>query len=166
MVRHGTLAAIRDALTKEPEGFHVLHLSCHAQPGRLLLETDDGGEDLIDAQRFWEEAVPAGAGLPLVVLSGCSTGLSLRQARRGGDGASAASGQGEQALASFARQLADRGAAQVLAMQAPAATKPGSLSGSATKPARPSPTRTSDSSPTSGRLRDRRDPLPPRTGDL
>ncbi len=116
MVRYGTVAAIREALVEEPEGFHVLHLSCHAQPGRLLLENEDGGEYLVDARRLWEEAVPAGTGLPLVVLSGCSTGLAVRQARRGGDAAPA---QGEQALASFARQLLDRGAAQVVAMQAP-----------------------------------------------
>ncbi|MGH8906967.1 MAG: CHAT domain-containing protein [Egibacteraceae bacterium] len=115
VLRQGTLAAIRDALTEEAEGFHVLHLSCHAQPGRLLLETADGGEDEVDATRLWDEAVPSGAGLGLVVLSGCSTGLAVRQSRR----SDTSRGEGEAALASFGHQLLERGVPQVLVMQAP-----------------------------------------------
>jgi hypothetical protein len=116
ILRYGTLAAIRSALAEEVEGFHVLHISCHAEPGRLLLEREDGSEDAVDAARFWDEAVPAGAGLALVVLSGCSTGLGVRQARRDADDAGKT---GEPMLASFARALLERGTPQVLAMQSP-----------------------------------------------
>ncbi|MGH8885229.1 MAG: tetratricopeptide repeat protein, partial [Egibacteraceae bacterium] len=116
ILRYGTLAAIHAALKEDEEGFHVLHVSCHAEPGRLLLEREDGSEDAVDAARFWDEVVPAGAELALVVLSGCSTGLRVRQARRDRDDAGKA---GESVLASFARQLLERGAPQVLAMQAP-----------------------------------------------
>src|SRR5208337_3421303 len=33
VLNEGSLAAIHTALSQDPEGFHVLHLSCHAQPG-------------------------------------------------------------------------------------------------------------------------------------
>ena len=42
VLNEGSLAAISAALSEDPEGFHVLHLSCHARPGELLLETADG----------------------------------------------------------------------------------------------------------------------------
>ena len=86
VLNEGSLAAISAALTEDPEGFHVLHLSCHARPGELLLETAGGQPDLVTAQRLLEEGVPAGADLPMVVLSGCSTGLAARQERLHPDG--------------------------------------------------------------------------------
>ncbi|MDO0911815.1 CHAT domain-containing protein [Streptomyces sp. DT2A-34] len=67
----GSVAEIRAAL--EEERFHVLHLSCHAAPGVLFLEKDDGGLDKVDARRFMDDVLPPGRGVPLVVLSGCST---------------------------------------------------------------------------------------------
>ena len=42
VLNEGSLAAIHEALAQDPEGFHVLHLSCHARPGELLLETAGG----------------------------------------------------------------------------------------------------------------------------
>ncbi|TQK99562.1 Tfp pilus assembly protein PilF [Streptomyces puniciscabiei] len=66
----GSLAEIRAAL--EQERFHILHLSCHAAPGVLLLEDGQGHADEVDAQRFME-ALPTDRGVPLVVLAGCST---------------------------------------------------------------------------------------------
>ena len=81
VLNEGSLAAIHAALSEDPEGFHVLHLSCHARPGELLLETADGQPDPVSAARLLEEGVPAGADLPMVVLSGCSTGLAARQVR-------------------------------------------------------------------------------------
>ena len=81
VLNEGSLAAISAALSEDPEGFHVLHLSCHARPGELLLETADGQPDAVTAERLLEEGVPAGADLPMVVLSGCSTGLAARQER-------------------------------------------------------------------------------------
>uniref|UniRef100_A0AAU3I7H4 Tetratricopeptide repeat protein n=1 Tax=Streptomyces sp. NBC_01393 TaxID=2903851 RepID=A0AAU3I7H4_9ACTN len=66
----GSLAEIRAAL--EQERFHILHLSCHAAPGVLILEDEQGHADEVDAQRFMG-ALPADRGVPLVVLAGCST---------------------------------------------------------------------------------------------
>ena len=81
VLNEGSLAAINAALSEDPEGFHVLHLSCHARPGELILETADGQADPVSAERLLAEGVPAGADLPVVVLSGCSTGLAARQVR-------------------------------------------------------------------------------------
>ncbi|MFF1682457.1 TIR domain-containing protein [Streptomyces sp. NPDC058256] len=67
----GSLAEIHAAL--EQERFHVLHLSCHAKPGFLLLEDERGQADEVDAQRFMAEGLPTDRGVPLVVLAGCST---------------------------------------------------------------------------------------------
>ncbi len=130
VLNEGSLAAVSAALREDPEGFHVLHLSCHARPGELILETADGEADPVSAERLLEEGVPAGADLPMVVLSGCSTGLGARQVRLDPDAAVAAQsamgqqhlapeeGAGEAVLASFAAGLVDAGVPQVLAMQA------------------------------------------------
>ncbi|MET7951437.1 tetratricopeptide repeat protein [Micromonospora sp. NPDC005324] len=67
----GSAAAIRAALAEEP--FHVLHVSSHARPGALLLETPTGTEDRVDAARFLAEVLPPGRTVPLIVLAGCST---------------------------------------------------------------------------------------------
>jgi tetratricopeptide (TPR) repeat protein len=105
----GTVRAIRDAL--QQERFHVLHVSCHALPGVLLLEDANGDVDLVDARRFVSDVLPPDRVVPLVVLSGCSTGS---QARGRGDPA----GEGEAALAGLARGLVASGVPAVLAMTA------------------------------------------------
>ena len=46
----GSPQAIRAALAEER--FHVLHISCHAQPGALVLESDTGAAERVDAARF------------------------------------------------------------------------------------------------------------------
>ena len=131
VLNEGSLAAIYAALSEDPEGFHVLHLSCHARPGELLLETPDGQPDLVTAQRLLAEGVPAGADLPMMVLSGCSTGLAARRERLhlgtaaavqvgpAGERLKQDDGEGEAVLASFAARLVGAGVPQVLAMQAP-----------------------------------------------
>lgn len=111
VLQRGTLGAIRAALAEDPEGFHVLHLSCHAGPGVLVLEDDDANEDRVNARRLIEEGVPAGSDLPLVVLAGCATGVPGPGPEDGDDP--------EVALVSLAEALARRGVPQVLAMQAP-----------------------------------------------
>jgi TIR domain/CHAT domain len=70
----GSLAAIRAALLARR--FHVLHLSCHARPGALVLEDAAGRADLVDGERFAAEGLPADWGVPLVVLAGCSTAIA------------------------------------------------------------------------------------------
>ena len=148
VLNEGSLAAIHTALSEDPEGFHVLHLSCHARPGELILETPAGDPDPVTAARLLEEGVPAGADLPVIVLSGCSTGLTARQHRlhpgtgqdpggqrlkqeqaedevdgeaegESADGAAEGGVAGEVVLASFAAELIGAGIPQVLAMQAP-----------------------------------------------
>jgi len=129
ILHRGTVRAIREAL--ETERYHVLHLSCHAGPGVLLLETDDGEEDRVSAERFWQEALPDGRGVPLVVLAGCATALDVRRSRSEegtGDAevesadekeSPAGSAEGEELLPGLAAQLLDHGVPAVLAMQAP-----------------------------------------------
>ena len=129
ILHRGTVRAIRQAL--ETERYHVLHLSCHAGPGVLLLETDDGEEDRVTAERFWQEALPDGRGVPLVVLAGCATALDVRRSRSEegtGDDPAESNGEeerpappaeGEELLPGLAAQLLDHGVPAVLAMQAP-----------------------------------------------
>jgi tetratricopeptide (TPR) repeat protein len=106
MLNQGTVRALREALTLQR--FHVLHLSCHARPGLLVLEDDEGRADLVDAARFAAEVLPPDRGVPLLVLSGCSTALP-----------ELSGGGGEAALPGLARELLARGVPAVLAMTAP-----------------------------------------------
>ncbi|MFF5495446.1 tetratricopeptide repeat protein [Streptomyces aquilus] len=101
----GSVSEIRAAL--EEERFHVLHLSCHAGPGVLYLEQDDGRVDEVDARRFMDEVLPPGRGVPLVVLSGCSTAQAPEPA---------AEDATAEARAGLARELLARGVPSVLAM--------------------------------------------------
>ncbi|MEY9842381.1 TIR domain-containing protein, partial [Streptacidiphilus sp. EB103A] len=109
----GSLAEIRAAL--EQERFHVLHLSCHAAPGFLVLEDERGQRDLVEAQRLLTEALPPGRGVPLVVLAGCSTAQTPAGPGEedGEDTALAAAGR---ARAGLARDLLAGGVPAVLAM--------------------------------------------------
>ena len=101
----GSVKAIRAAL--EQERWHVLYISCHARPGELILEDEEGDEDAVSAERLWREALPAQRGVPLIVLAGCSTGRD------------AADEAGAKDLPGLARELAARGIPAVLAMQGP-----------------------------------------------
>ena len=102
----GGVAAIRQALKERRT--HILHISCHARPGALILETADGAEDVVDAARFWDEAIPDGEAPPLVVLAGCSTGRDGAPEDETGTGR----------LPGLARTLVERGVPAVIAMQA------------------------------------------------
>jgi tetratricopeptide (TPR) repeat protein len=108
VLERGSVQGIREAL--EQQRYHVLYISCHAAPGRLILEDADGEEDKVDAERFWRDALSANRGVPLIVLAGCSTAR---------EGAEAAEAETEQRLPSLARELVARGAPSVIAMQAP-----------------------------------------------
>ena len=111
ILHRGTVRAIREAL--DTERYHVLHLSCHAAPGKLILEDDEGEVDEVTADRLWSEALPADQGVPLVVLAGCATALDVRQTRSHEEPA-----EGEQVLPGLAAELLDHGVPTVLAMQA------------------------------------------------
>ncbi|MEU6272709.1 tetratricopeptide repeat protein [Streptomyces populi] len=128
----GSLAEIRAAL--EQERFHILHLSCHAAPGVLILEDEQGHADEVDAQRFMG-ALPADRGVPLVVLAGCSTARTsaphdtqasrerppgedegaLNAGDTGSDDMADADAEGRY-RAGLARALLERGVPAVLAM--------------------------------------------------
>jgi tetratricopeptide (TPR) repeat protein len=111
LLRWGTLAAIRQAL--DAERFHVLHLSCHAAPGRLQLETADGRVDEVDLDEFVAEALPPDRGVPLIVLAGCSTAITPTS-----DHTEDEEEQGP-LLGNLAEGLVRRGVPTVLAMTAP-----------------------------------------------
>lgn len=100
----GSAEAIRQALAEED--FHVLHLSCHGEPGRLVLEKPDGAVDYVTAEDFVRRVLIPGRTVPFVVLAGCSTALA-------GDAASAAD---QKALPSYAQTLLEHGVPAVLAM--------------------------------------------------
>jgi tetratricopeptide (TPR) repeat protein len=106
ILHRGTLAALRAELARER--FHVLHITCHAGPGVLVLEKEDGSSDRVDAERLCREALVPDRGVPLVVLAGCATALSVARKDRG-----------EAALPGLARALLAYGVPAVLAMQAP-----------------------------------------------
>lgn len=95
----GSLNAIRAALADEP--CDVLHVSCHGRPGELVLETDTGEADRVDAARFMG-ALPPHAHPTLVVLAGCSTARGARSD-----------------LTGLARGLVAGGTPAVLAMSGP-----------------------------------------------
>lgn len=111
----GSRAAIRQALAEER--FHVLHLSCHAQPGALVLESDTGEADVVTAREFVDDVLVADHGVPLVVLAGCSTALADRGAPQ--PDSPEDQRQGERALPGLARDLLHAGVPAVLAMTAP-----------------------------------------------
>ena len=126
----GSLDEIRSALLAHR--YHVLHLSCHAAPGVLVLEDAAGKADEVSASRFAAEGLPAGRGVPLVVLAGCSTavapvagsaGPDTRNAdleqEKGSANSEAVAVQAAEALQGVARELLGRGVPAVVAMAAP-----------------------------------------------
>jgi hypothetical protein len=96
----GSVGAIREALTRER--FHILHISCRAVRGLLVLEKPDGTPDRVDAATFVRELVLPGRGVPLVVLAGCDTAR--------------ASAIDRHTLPGFGRTLLEGGVPAVLAM--------------------------------------------------
>ncbi|MGK5551456.1 tetratricopeptide repeat protein [Actinomadura kijaniata] len=103
VLNEGTLDSVRTALRQER--FHVLHISCHAEPGVLVMEDENGDRDDVSAARL-AEALPRDEGVPLIVLSGCSTALDVPA-------------EEEQALTGLAGGLSAAGVPAVLAMTAP-----------------------------------------------
>jgi tetratricopeptide (TPR) repeat protein len=110
ILEQGTVAAIHTALAER--SYHILHISCHAAPGTLILEDADGKEDRVTAMRLWSEAIPPEKAPPLVVLAGCSTGADALTAEGTADS------DGTQ-LPGLARTLVGHGIPAVVAMQAP-----------------------------------------------
>jgi tetratricopeptide (TPR) repeat protein len=84
----------------ERDAYHVLHLSCHGQPGILELEDEDGRAVPVTAAQLVDALRRTGKPLPLVFLSACHGGVEKAQ------------------TASFAESLLRAGVPSVLAMQA------------------------------------------------
>jgi tetratricopeptide (TPR) repeat protein len=101
----GTASAIRDALREER--FHVLHISCRASAGGLVLETADGRPDLVGIGRLAAELLVPDRGVPLIVLAGSHTAIGPSDPDADG---------GE--VPSLARELLRHGVPTVLAMAA------------------------------------------------
>lgn len=111
----GSREAIHAALKQER--FHILHISCHARPGELILETATGEADPVDASTFATKILIRDRGVPLVVLAGCSTALAARGTPSpAGEGDGEGSGEGEAQLPALARGLLAHGVPAVLAM--------------------------------------------------
>lgn len=71
VVPFATTAAIRTALEERPA--HILHISCHGEPGRLVFEDEEGLERRLTADELVDEAIPTGVMPPVVALSACYT---------------------------------------------------------------------------------------------
>ena len=67
-----TRQRLRDVLG-EPEGWDIVHVSGHASPGQLLLETDEGKPDWVSAAQLADLLYAAHGRLKLVTISACSS---------------------------------------------------------------------------------------------
>jgi tetratricopeptide (TPR) repeat protein len=76
----------RDSLREvlgEAEGWDIVHISGHGQPGELLLETADGSQDLVGAEDLADLLYAARERLKLVTVSACSSAaLTVEQQLR------------------------------------------------------------------------------------
>ena len=95
VVPFATTTAIREELDRGQA--HVLHISGHGSPGRLILENDDGTARPISAEDFLRDAIPPGKMPPVITLAACYT-----------DAAAAEGGP------SFAARLCSQGATAVI----------------------------------------------------
>lgn len=84
------------------DSFHVLHLSAHGGRGSIELEDEDGNPVSVTARQLVDALRAAGRGVPLIVLSACST-----------------SRPGSAEGLALATGLIAGGADRVIAMQAP-----------------------------------------------
>jgi tetratricopeptide (TPR) repeat protein len=67
----GSATAIRTALNEDR--YHILHISCQVSEEKVILETEDGLPDPVDALRFASDVLVPDQGVPLIVLGGCAS---------------------------------------------------------------------------------------------
>ncbi|MFF8440991.1 tetratricopeptide repeat protein [Streptomyces californicus] len=106
----GSLTALRTALAERPAD--IVHIVCHARPGELLLEDGAGDREPATAGALWQ-AVRGAAGVPAVVLAGCSTASPVNRA------AVPDAGDHSRFLPGLAQSLTEAGVPAVVAMSAP-----------------------------------------------
>lgn len=73
VLQYGVTRQRLDDVLVEAEGWDVLHISGHGLPAGLLLETADGGRDLISSPELVDLLDPARSQLKLVTLSSCDS---------------------------------------------------------------------------------------------
>jgi hypothetical protein len=71
VLQYGVTRERLSEVLAEPEGWDLIHISGHGAPGELLLETDTGGADPIDAGDLATMLRAARGRLQLVTLSAC-----------------------------------------------------------------------------------------------
>ncbi len=77
-----TRQRLRDVLG-EPEGWDIVHVSGHASPGQLVLETDEGKPDWVSAAQLADLLGSARGRLKLVTISACwSAAVAVAEQRR------------------------------------------------------------------------------------
>jgi tetratricopeptide (TPR) repeat protein len=84
----------------ERDAYHVVHLSGHGRPGKILMDDEDGGAVEVDASALVRVLGRAGVTVPLVVLSACHS-----------------AGAGSDDLGGFAASLVSEGLDRVVTMQ-------------------------------------------------
>jgi hypothetical protein len=123
-----TRERLRDVLG-EAEGWDIVHVSGHASPGQLLLETDEGQPDWVSAAQLAGLLRAARGRLKLVTISACwSAALAVAEQRRvlglpaqdqAAPERAGGSRDAEPAPGSLATELARRLGCAVLAMRYP-----------------------------------------------
>ena len=109
----GSLESIRTELRRWR--YHVIHVSCHATRGLLILEDEKGAEVRVSAEEFLKALREGNQVPPMVVLAGCQTGLpSTEDTERRDD---AEGGGPQRILPGLAQALCQGGIPYVVAMQ-------------------------------------------------
>lgn len=129
ILQYGATRATLQAALEDGDGWDVAHFSCHGDPGALVLEGDNGADDVISADDLAELLEPHRDRLKLATLSACHSGAAAIEERlktlnihpnRDGAARAAANDAAETdpaAASSLAQKLAEHLDCAVLAMR-------------------------------------------------
>ncbi|MBV9139480.1 MAG: CHAT domain-containing protein [Pseudonocardiales bacterium] len=73
VLQYGVTRERLSEILNEPEGWDIVHMSSHGEPGKLFLEKDDGSADPVEAVDLAGLLMVAQARLKLVTVSACSS---------------------------------------------------------------------------------------------
>ena len=73
VLQYGVTRVRLDEVLAETEGWDLVHVSGHGQPGELLLETEEGTQDQVTARQLADLLNAASNRLKLVTVSACSS---------------------------------------------------------------------------------------------
>jgi tetratricopeptide (TPR) repeat protein len=83
VLQYGVTRVRLGEVLAETEGWDLVHVSGHGQPGELLLETEEGAQDQVTARQLADLLHAASKRLKLVTVSACSSAaLTAEQALR------------------------------------------------------------------------------------